>query len=133
MRLEEELFQVKQNDTKSTAKSFLKAQVSERFAQWLCDYHKWDRPLGEMSDAKIREMASALQQWNLDPAGTEGYAKAEVTCGGVDTKALSPKTMEARDVPGLFFIGEVMDVTGWLGGYNFQWAWASAVAAGRAI
>ena len=65
--------------------------------------------------------------------GTEGFAKAEVTRGGVDTRALSPKTMEARDVAGLYFIGEVMDVTGWLGGYNFQWAWASAAAAGRAL
>jgi hypothetical protein len=78
-------------------------------------------------------MASSLQQWRITPSGTEGYTKAEVTRGGVDTRALSPKTMEVREVPGLYFIGEAMDVTGWLGGYNFQWAWASAAAAGRAV
>jgi predicted flavoprotein YhiN len=73
-----------------------------------------------------------LSDWQLTPAGTEGYAKAEVTCGGVDTRELSSKTMESRAVAGLFFIGEVVDVTGWLGGYNFQWAWASGHAAGQA-
>ncbi|WP_354678400.1 NAD(P)/FAD-dependent oxidoreductase, partial [Cupriavidus plantarum] len=71
-------------------------------------------------------------RWQLVPSGTEGYRKAEVTIGGVDTRGLSSTTMMARDVPGLYFIGEVVDVTGWLGGYNFQWAWASAVAAGEA-
>ena len=72
-----------------------------------------------------------MRSWPMTPAGTEGYAKAEVTLGGVDTRELSSKTMEARKVPGLFFIGEVVDVTGWLGGYNFQWAWASGFAAGQ--
>jgi predicted Rossmann fold flavoprotein len=74
-----------------------------------------------------------IHQWEIMPAGTEGYAKAEVTAGGVDTAGLSSKTMESRIQPGLFFIGEVVDVTGWLGGYNFQWAWASAAAAGQAV
>lgn len=96
-------------------------------------------------DARIHEPSSAFarttqldiirqfQHWVVKPTGTEGYAKAEVTRGGVDTNALSQKTMECKSVPGLYFIGEVVDVTGWLGGYNFQWAWASGVAAGRAL
>jgi predicted flavoprotein YhiN len=79
------------------------------------------------------EVKSLLHRWPVDFTGTEGYPKAEVTLGGVDTRDLSSKTMEARSVPGLFFIGEVVDVTGWLGGYNFQWAWASASAAGQAL
>ena len=74
-----------------------------------------------------------MHEWIVEPAGTEGYEKAEVTAGGVDTEELSSKTMESRRVPGLFFIGEVVDVTGHLGGFNFQWAWASGAAAGRAI
>jgi predicted flavoprotein YhiN len=81
----------------------------------------------------MKDLALALNSWSLKFSGTEGYAKAEVTLGGVDTAALSSRTMEARQVPGLFFIGEVVDVTGWLGGYNFQWAWASGHAAGQAV
>lgn len=83
-------------------------------------------------DASIRAMEQQLHTWRVTPAGTEGYAKAEVTAGGVDTAELHSRTMEARRVPGLYFIGEAVDVTGWLGGYNFQWAWASGVSAGRA-
>jgi predicted flavoprotein YhiN len=86
-----------------------------------------------MSNTDVRAMGETLQRWEVPVQDTEGYAKAEVTRGGVDTRGLSPKTMEARDVPGLYFIGEVIDVTGWLGGYNFQWAWSSAVAAGNAL
>jgi predicted flavoprotein YhiN len=78
-------------------------------------------------------MARALNAWTLTPSGTLGYTKAEVTLGGVDTRALSSQTMEARHVPGLYFVGEVVDVTGWLGGYNFQWAWASGWAAGQCV
>jgi predicted flavoprotein YhiN len=74
-----------------------------------------------------------LHRWELTPAGSEGYAKAEVTVGGIDTRELDQRTMEARKAPGLFYIGEVVDVTGWLGGYNFQWAWASGWAAGQAV
>ena len=87
-------------------------------------------PLCHTSTALI---ARCLQSWELHPAGTEGYSKAEVTLGGVDTGELSSKSMESRAVPGLFFIGEVVDVTGWLGGYNFQWAWASGFAAGQCV
>lgn len=78
-------------------------------------------------------MECALHTWQVNPPGTEGYAKAEVTAGGVDTAELDAKTMQSLKVPGLYFIGEVVDVTGWLGGYNFQWAWASGASAGRAV
>ena len=80
-----------------------------------------------------REPAERLNHWRVTPTGTEGYAKAEVTLGGVDTHELSSRTMEARKVPGLFVIGEAVDVTGWLGGYNFQWAWSSGSVAGEAL
>jgi predicted Rossmann fold flavoprotein len=92
-----------------------------------------DRVLAATGNDRIEEIARALHRWRVTPAGTEGYAKAEVTAGGVDTRALSSKTMEARAVPGLYFIGEVVDVTGHLGGFNFQWAWASAAAAAQAL
>ena len=81
----------------------------------------------------LEELERRLHKWILLPTGTEGYEKAEVTAGGVDTGELSSKTMESRNVPGLYFIGEVVDVTGHLGGFNFQWAWASGAAAGRAL
>ncbi|MEO0913215.1 MAG: NAD(P)/FAD-dependent oxidoreductase [Pseudomonadota bacterium] len=87
--------------------------------------------LGDMSDARLRKLALALSAWQVLPSGSEGYRTAEVTLGGVSTSELSSKTMEARRQPGLYFIGEVVDVTGWLGGYNFQWAWASGWAAGQ--
>ena len=81
----------------------------------------------------VRKLGDAINRWAIVPTGSEGYKKAEVTLGGVDTRALSQQTMMANAVPGLYFIGETIDVTGWLGGYNFQWAWASGVAAGQAI
>ena len=83
------------------------------------------------SNEELERIASALHAWTIIPAGTEGFSKAEVTCGGVDTTELSSKTMESKKAPGLYFIGEVVDVTGHLGGYNFQWAWASGHAAGQ--
>jgi len=89
--------------------------------------------LADQSDARLREITDALHGWTLTPTGSEGYRTAEVTLGGIDTAGLSSQTMESRHLPGLYFIGEAIDVTGWLGGYNFQWAWASAHAAGRAI
>jgi predicted Rossmann fold flavoprotein len=90
-------------------------------------------PLATTSTERLTSIADQLHRWSVMPSGTEGYAKAEVTAGGVDTRALSSKTMEARDAAGLYFIGEVVDVTGHLGGFNFQWAWASAAAAGDAV
>lgn len=92
-----------------------------------------DTALNQLSKAAQQEITEKLQNWQVQPNGTEGYRTAEVTLGGVDTQALSSKTMEARDVPGLYFIGEVTDVTGWLGGYNFQWAWSSAWACAQAL
>ena len=92
-----------------------------------------EMPLHDMKDAALTDIARALKAWPLSPAGTEGYSKAEVTTGGVSTGALSQQSMECKAVPGLFFIGECVDVTGWLGGYNFQWAWSSGWAAGQAL
>jgi len=89
--------------------------------------------LADLPDARIRQIAAGLHAWRIVPTGTVGYKKAEVMRGGVDTRAIDQKTMQARRVPGLHIIGEALDVTGWLGGYNFQWAWASGVACGRAL
>lgn len=92
-----------------------------------------NKPLNQFNDKQRKLIAAQLHDWQIMPSGTLGYTKAEVTCGGVDTRALSSKTMECIDVPGLYFIGEVVDVTGQLGGYNLQWAWASGYAAGQAV
>jgi len=92
-----------------------------------------EQPLAEMRDRDLAALAARLQRWSLAPSGSEGYRKAEVTTGGVDTRELSSQSMQSRRVPGLYFIGEVVDVTGWLGGYNFQWAWASAFACAQAL
>jgi predicted flavoprotein YhiN len=110
---------------------FLPRRLAEA---WLADRPDWAAsPLPELPDRALRQLSSELQGWTLTPSGTEGYRKAEVTAGGVDTRELSSQTMESRRVPGLYFIGEVVDVTGWLGGYNFQWAWASAAACAQAL
>jgi predicted flavoprotein YhiN len=89
--------------------------------------------IADMPDKQLRQVGEALNRWTIKPNGSEGYRKAEVTMGGVDTRELSQQSMMVNKVPGLHFIGEAVDVTGWLGGYNFQWAWASGVAAGQAI
>jgi hypothetical protein len=112
--------------------TLLAQRLPRRFAQSWCEAHGLAKPLAEMSDAQIEAAARALGDWPVQPSGTLGYNKAEVTLGGVDTRALSSKTMEALAVPGLYFIGEAVDVTGHLGGFNFQWAWASGHAAGEA-
>lgn len=104
--------------------------LPKRFAQCWCEQRGIQLPLKQLSKKKLQQVADALHSWQVQPAGTLGYKKAEVTLGGVDTRDLSSKTMMANKVPGLFFIGEVVDVTGWLGGYNFQWAWASGYAVG---
>ena len=107
--------------------------LPQRFVETWCARHAPSRPLQEYTDIALREIATRLHHWCVTPAGTEGYRKAEVTGGGVDTQALSSQTMEVRTVPGLYFIGEVLDVTGELGGFNFQWAWASGYVAGQAV
>jgi predicted Rossmann fold flavoprotein len=94
--------------------------------------HDWERPINEASDKALNALAERLSRWEITPTGTEGYRKAEVTAGGVDTKALSSQTLESRQ-SGLYFIGEVVDVTGWLGGYNFQWAWSSGFACAQGL
>ena len=119
--------------SKSHWNNILAEFLPRRFAQAWCDAHGLDKPPIQYSDAIFAETLAALQDWRVKPSGTLGYNKAEVTLSGVDTHALSSKTMEVTSVPGLYFIGEVVDVTGHLGGFNFQWAWASAVAAGRAL
>jgi predicted Rossmann fold flavoprotein len=111
--------------------TFLAAHLPKRFAQVWCDLYAPSRPLKSIPPAALRDIAERLHDWRLTPAGTEGFRKAEVTKGGVSTDELSSKTMESRRVPGLYFIGEVVDVTGHLGGFNFQWAWASGFAAGQ--
>jgi predicted Rossmann fold flavoprotein len=99
---------------------------------WVQQDPAWQRPINEAGDKALQQLAQRLSRWELVPTGSEGYRKAEVTAGGVDTRALSSQTMESTQ-PGLYFIGEVVDVTGWLGGYNFQWAWASAFACAQAL
>ncbi|WP_282119130.1 NAD(P)/FAD-dependent oxidoreductase [Ruegeria atlantica] len=104
-----------------------------RLVEYLSHHIPMPGNLADQSDTALSELIAALSDWQLTPSGTEGYRTAEVTLGGIDTDSLSSKTMEARDVPGLYAIGEAVDVTGWLGGYNFQWAWSSGHAAGIAI
>ncbi len=113
----------------SAAVSALRAVLPGRMAErWVA----LNEP-ADWTNASLAAMERQIHSWQVLPAGTEGYAKAEVTAGGVDTAELDAKTMQSRKVPGLYFIGEVVDVTGWLGGYNFQWAWASGASAGRAV
>ena len=111
----------------------LAALVPSRLAEaWVQQDSRWQRPVVEAPDKALMLLAERLARWELTPTGTEGYKKAEVTAGGVDTRDLSSQTMESKQ-PGLYFIGEAVDVTGWLGGYNFQWAWASAFACAQAL
>ena len=100
---------------------------------YLTDHIDMSGTLADQSDAKLQKLCENLQNWTQTPTGSEGYRTAEVTLGGVDTNDLSSKTMAAKTMPNLYFIGEAVDVTGWLGGYNFQWAWSSGWAAGQAI
>jgi hypothetical protein len=113
----------------AAAKNLLRVALPHRLAdRWLALH-----PPDDWTNHSLKTWEQQLHRWNIIPAGTEGYAKAEVTAGGVDTDELSAKTMECRRVPGLFFIGEVVDVTGQLGGFNFQWAWASGFCAGQTL
>ena len=127
------LLKRKKDRPKAALKTVLGEILPQRLAQSLCQAYFTASPIGEMSNKQLKNVAAVLKSWKLAPSGTEGYAKAEVTLGGVDTLALSSKTMEATAIPGLYIIGEAMDVTGWLGGYNLQWAWSSGWAAGSAI
>ena len=122
-----------QRSAKTQFNNLLSERLPKRFAQQWCEAHQLTKPAIQLSDKVFAGALQQLQDWQVKPSGTLGFNKAEVTLGGVDTHALSSKTMQANDVPGLFFIGEVVDVTGHLGGFNFQWAWASGVAAGQSV
>jgi predicted Rossmann fold flavoprotein len=111
--------------------TLLAGHLPKRFVQTWCDHMHISKPVNQCSDNELKEIAEGLHAWSIIPKGTEGYEVAEVTAGGVNTEELSSKTMEAKKVPGLYFIGEVVDVTGLLGGYNLHWAWASGHAAGQ--
>ncbi|WP_370682601.1 NAD(P)/FAD-dependent oxidoreductase [Comamonas sp. GB3 AK4-5] len=100
---------------------------------WVAQHPELQRPINEAGDKALAKLAEQITRWEIAPTGSEGYKKAEVTLGGIDTKALSQQTMECKTQPGLYAIGEVVDITGWLGGYNFQWAWASATACAEAM
>lgn len=117
----------------ATLPVLLSTKWPQRFARAFCEHYDIARPLNHIDQRARAEIAGLLNGWRLTPTGTEGFEKAEVTLGGVDTRELSSKTMESTRVRGLYFIGEVVDVTGWLGGYNFQWAWASGYAAGQFV
>ncbi|OIQ86204.1 N-methyltryptophan oxidase [mine drainage metagenome] len=121
--------------SRATLLGALAQALPRRLAQAWIAQHGLDAQtrLAECADTRLRELGAALQAWTLTPTGSEGWRKAEVMRGGVATEELDPRTLQAHKVPGLHFIGEVVDVTGWLGGYNFQWAWASAVAAARSL
>ena len=126
------LKQRRQTRGKAELGTILAELLPQRLAQAVAAEQNAAGPLGGLPAATLDAVAARLGDWRLQPTGTEGYAKAEVTRGGIDTGALSSRTMEANTVPGLFFVGEAVDVTGWLGGYNFQWAWSSGWAAGSA-
>ena len=123
----------KRADPRPAVERLLEQRLPARLAEALAARLSLQGPVGGHSDAKLQAVEDRLRGWRFMPDGREGFAKAEVTVGGISTAELSSKTMEARKLPGLFVIGEAVDVTGWLGGYNFQWAWASGVAAGEAI
>ena len=126
------LARAKANSRKRIANELALLVPSRLADTWVQQESAWQRPIAEASDKALAQLAERLARWELTPTGTEGYRKAEVTLGGVDTRDLSSQTMESKQ-PGLYFIGEVVDVTGWLGGYNFQWAWASGHACAQAL
>lgn len=133
MNLVEELTSAQQQSPKKALKTWLTQFLPKRVIGTLLEPATADSALNTLSHKQINNISEQLQNWAIKPAGTEGYRTAEVTLGGIDCDALSSKTMESISVPGLYFIGEVIDVTGWLGGYNFQWAWSSGWCAGQVV
>ena len=131
--LEEELLNRKEQGEQSETRTVVSKYLAQRFVDTWFTHQAGSRPLAQAAVKELRAVAAGLQDWQVEPSGTEGFDKAEVTVGGVSTAELSSQTMEAKKVPGLFFIGEAVDVTGHLGGYNFQWAWASGYAAGTSV
>lgn len=130
--LAEELQMAKRHSKKLLVNELARFVPTRLAEAWCATGNDGQRPIAEVGDKALLQLATALSHWALTPSGTEGYAKAEVTVGGVDTRALSQQTMQSRQA-GLYFIGEVVDVTGWLGGYNFQWAWSSAYACAMSL
>ena len=128
-----ELRETRQSAGKQEAQTVLSRRLPKALAQFLCADTAVAGPLAELNDKALRRLADRVHRWQVKPSGSEGYRTAEVTLGGVDTAGLDQKTMAAKTIPGLYFIGEAVDVTGWLGGYNFQWAWSSGWAAGQAV
>ncbi|HZG30673.1 MAG TPA: NAD(P)/FAD-dependent oxidoreductase [Ensifer sp.] len=124
---------VKSANGRQSLSTALAAILPARLAKYIADKHGAPGHLADLSDRVLVRVSEAVTDWTIKPAGTEGYRTAEVTLGGIDTRDLDSKTMEAKLAPGLYFIGECVDVTGWLGGYNFQWAWASGHAAGSVV
>ncbi len=142
LKLDEVLFRERKNKNKQQLGNFLSQYFAKRFVDYFLEFivskilkvraiH--ELPLHTIDAAHIEKIAFYFHHWKLKPQSTVGYSKAEVTKGGVSTDELSSKTMESKKVPGLYFIGEIVDVTGWLGGYNFHWAWASAWVAGQVL
>jgi predicted Rossmann fold flavoprotein len=127
------LREAKRTTPRTTLAKMLGQGLSDRLAVALADRIGLPGDLANLADAKLEAAERRLADWRFTPSGSEGFAKAEVTVGGISTAELSSQTMEARRVPGLYAIGEAVDVTGWLGGYNFQWAWASGWAAAQAL
>ena len=127
------LLDLKRTSPSATFRSILRDSLPDRLAAILAETLGIESDLGNVPDKALRRAQEQLARWTFHPNGSEGFAKAEVTLGGISTADLSSQTMEAKRIPGLYAIGEAVDVTGWLGGYNFQWAWASGVAAGEAI
>ena len=123
----------RQQNGKQSPHNFLSTLLPRRLAKEIADTSDYAGTLGGQPEAKLRNLAAQVNDWRLVPTGSEGYRTAEVTLGGIDTRYLDSKTMQAKSVPGLYFIGEVVDVTGWLGGYNFQWAWSSGWCAGQSV
>ncbi|AUG51522.1 NAD(P)/FAD-dependent oxidoreductase [Thalassospira marina] len=123
----------KDESPKQAVHNVLARMLPNRLAQFITARHGLDRPIGETGDKALRKLATDVNQWQIAPQGSEGYRTAEVTLGGVDTRELSSQTMESKKAPGLYFIGEVVDVTGHLGGFNFQWAWSSGWCAGQVV
>ncbi|MGZ5076169.1 MAG: NAD(P)/FAD-dependent oxidoreductase [Methylobacter sp.] len=129
--LEAELKSKRRQKLKNKLKTIMESYLPKRLIGVFLPEELLERSLQDLSDKQIQRVAEQINSWTIKPNGTEGYRTAEVTAGGVDCDAVSSKTMESKQVPGLYFIGEVLDVTGWLGGYNFQWAWSSAWCAGQ--
>jgi predicted Rossmann fold flavoprotein len=124
---------IKNRGSRKRIDNFLAEHLPQRFVEQFVGSNLPVKALDQYSNAEIEAAAEMLNGWRVEFVGTEGYDRAEVTLGGVATSELSSQTMESKKVPGLYFVGEVMDVTGWLGGYNFQWAWSSGFAAGQAV